>query len=149
DVVVTEGEPPSAFYLVRSGFLRVTCGTAEQRRTLVYLRTGDLFGLLPLLRSEPHVPYTVSTLGRSEVIRFSWQALMSVLASTPHVRAVLTQAAIAAEELIRAPEVGRGVHGERTSLVSGSSVGALVEHGIAGGREVLVVDQNKCTGCEN
>lgn len=149
DVVVTEGEPPSAFYLVRSGFLRVTCGTAEQRRTLVYLRTGDLFGLLPLLRSEPHVPYTVSALGRSEVIRFSWQALMSVLASTPHVRAVLTQAAIAAEELIRAPEVGRGVHGERASLVSGSSVGALVEHGIAGGREVLVVDQNKCTGCEN
>jgi len=149
DVVVKEGQAPAAFFLVRSGFLRVTSGPPQHQRTMVYLRTGDLFGLLPLLRSEPQVPYTVSAVGRSEVIRFSWQALMTVLASTPHVRAALTQAAIAAEELIRAPEVGQGFAGERMSLPPRSSVGALVEHGIAGGREVLVVDQNKCTGCEN
>ena len=149
DVVVRQGQAPAAFFLVRSGFLRVSSGSPHHQRTMVYLRTGDLFCLLPLLRSEREVPYTVSAVGRSEVIRFSWQALMTVLANTPHVRAALTQAAIAAEELIRAPEVGHGPSGDRMSLPPGSSVGALVEHGIAGGREVLVVDQNKCTGCEN
>src|SRR5690606_32686500 len=87
---------------------------------------------------------------RAEVIRFSWQALANVLSRYPEAQAALTQAAIAAEELIRSPEIGHGPPGsERPSLPPGSSVGALVEHGIAGGREVLVVDQNKCTGCEN
>jgi Fe-S-cluster-containing hydrogenase component 2 len=84
------------------------------------------------------------------VIRFSWQSLTTVLSRYPEARAALTQAAIAAEELIRSPEVGHGpASTDRTSLPPGSSVGALVEHGIAGGHEVLVVDQNKCTGCEN
>ena len=148
--VVSQSDAPKEFYLVRSGFLRVTAGVGAHARTLVYLRAGDLFGLLPLLRSERQSPYGVYAVSRSEVVRFSWQALMTVLTSYPEARAALTQAAIAAEELIRSPEVGHGpLSGERPSLPPSSSVGALVEHGIAGGREVLVVDQNKCTGCEN
>ncbi len=148
--VIRQGEAPREFYLVRSGFLRVQAGVGVHKRTLVYLRTGDLFGLLPLLRGEPQNPYGVSAVSRAEVIRFSWQALTSVLGSHPEARAALTQAAIAAEELIRSPEVGHGpAESERPSLPPNPSVGALVEQGIAGGREVLVVDQNKCTGCEN
>src|SRR5690606_10837931 len=109
----------------------VTAGQRGHSRTLVYLRAGDLFGLLPLLRSERENPYGVSAVSRAEVVRFSWQALMQVLATYPEARAALTQAAIAAEELIRSPEVGHSpASGERLSLPPSSSVGALVEHGI-------------------
>jgi CRP-like cAMP-binding protein/Fe-S-cluster-containing hydrogenase component 2 len=146
EALMRQGEAPREFFVVRSGFLRVTQHDGPQPRTLVYLRPGEVFGLLSLLRGEQQNAYSITAATRSEVIRFRREALSSVLNKHPEVRAALTQAAIAAEQLTRAKDVGRSpMAGERPSLVPDQ----LVEQGIAGGREVLVVDQNLCTGCGN
>jgi Fe-S-cluster-containing hydrogenase component 2 len=145
DALIRQGEAPEDFFVVRSGFLRVSQADRGLARTLVYLRPGEVFGLLSLLRGEQQNTCSITAASRSEVIRFRREALSRVLQKHPEARAALTQAAIAAEQLSRATDVGHSPVGERTSLVPDE----LVERGIAGGHEVLVVDQNKCTGCGN
>lgn len=153
EVLFREGEPPRDFFLVHSGFLRVRAG----ERVLVYLREGELFGLFALLYAERVQPYAVEAATRAEVVRFSGEALLRMLAQDPHTRDALARAAYAAEQLARAQDVGvRPIDSARSSALDRqSSLGTrfssevLVDEGIASGREILVVDQNLCTSCGN
>jgi Fe-S-cluster-containing hydrogenase component 2 len=136
---------------------------------LTYFREGNLFGVLSLLQQEKAQPYGVLAASRAEVIRVPGEAFMRVLSRYPDAYATLTRATFEAERLARAAHVGKGPlpfserhsaslpPGSRPSVVEDSLPGerapleaaVLVERGIAGGREVLVVDQHRCTGCGN
>lgn len=151
-----QGEPPADFYLVHSGFLRVRVQDASGDRVLVYLHEGELFGALAILQREPAQPYSVEAATRAQVVRFSGEVLGRVLAREPHAQQPLLHAAYAAERMARARHLGmlpqaRDSGGfERTSQLSDRiSSQSLVEEGLAGGRELLVVDQNLCTSCGN
>ncbi|HMJ13112.1 MAG TPA: 4Fe-4S binding protein, partial [Polyangiaceae bacterium] len=125
-------------------------------RVLVYLREGELFGVVAFLQREHAQPYAVEAATRAQVVRFSGAVLERVLAREPHARQGLLQAAYASERLARARDVGTLPSGqqsgafERPSQLSDRiSNQSLVEQGLAGGREILVIDQNLCTGCTN
>ncbi|MGC4091283.1 MAG: cyclic nucleotide-binding domain-containing protein [Polyangiaceae bacterium] len=161
------GSPPRDFFLVRSGFLRAVQRDARGERVLTYFREGNVFGILPLLNREAVQRYSVFAVSRAEVICVPATALGGVLARYPGSDALLAQAAFEAERLARASDVGLGPlpTGELASIAPGSRSGAsgpslpgerapleaavLVERGIAKGREVLVIDQTRCTGCGN
>jgi len=145
-VLFQQGERPTDFFLVRSGFLRANHSDARGERALTYFREGDVFGLLPLLYREAVHVYGVDAVGRAEVIRIPGQALWPVLQRHPGYEVALQSAALTAERLARAQDVGVGPmqQGPRTSQSE-----VLVEQGIAKGREVLVIDQTVCTGCSN
>jgi Fe-S-cluster-containing hydrogenase component 2/CRP-like cAMP-binding protein len=145
-VLFRQGEQPTDFFLVRSGFLRATHADARGERALTYFREGDVFGLLPLLYREPNQVYGVDAVGRAEVIRVPGSALWPVLLRYPGYEGALQHAAQNAERLARAQDVGVGPM-QHAPRVSSSEV--LVEQGIAKGREVLVIDQTLCTGCSN
>jgi Fe-S-cluster-containing hydrogenase component 2/CRP-like cAMP-binding protein len=163
-----QGELPRDFFLVRSGFLRAVQRDARGERVLTYFREGDVFGLLALLGGEPLAPYAVEAASRAEVIRVSGASFARVLARYPNAQAALLAAPLDADRLARASNVGMGPLPEllrRGSIAPGSRVSrsetslpgerapleaaVLVERGIATGREVLVVDQTRCTGCSN
>ncbi len=141
-----QGEVPSDFFLVRSGFLRASHADARGERALTYFREGDVFGLLPLLYREGHHSYGAEAVGRAEVIRVPGSELWSVLGRYPGAGHALAHAELAAERLARAQDVGLG---PSASGVRHSQSQVLVEQGIAKGREVLVIDQTLCTGCSN
>jgi Fe-S-cluster-containing hydrogenase component 2/CRP-like cAMP-binding protein len=170
---------PRDFFIVRSGFLRAVQLDANGERVLTYFREGDLFGLSALLAGEAVAGYGVTAVGRAEVVRIPGVSLGQVFARYPGAHHALAQGAFEAERLARARDVGvgpmhlqqypshsvpprgsipspssppnyeksgeRSLSGERARL----EAGVLVEAGIAKGREVLVVDQNLCTGCNN
>ncbi len=141
-----QGEQPTDFFLVRSGFLRANHHDARGDRALTYFREGDVFGLLPLLYREAVHVYGAEAVGRAEVIRIPGQALWPVLQRYPGYEVALQNAALSAERLARAQDVGVGPM-QQAGRPSSSEV--FVEQGIAKGREVLVIDQNVCTGCSN
>jgi CRP-like cAMP-binding protein/Fe-S-cluster-containing hydrogenase component 2 len=174
----TQGDAPRDFFLVRAGFLRALKHDGTGDRVLTYLREGDLFGLTALLYREPQHGYTAQAVGRTEVVRFPGASLGGVIARYPEVHAALSASAYEAERLARSNEVGvspltLGVGGTPSIPPDGYSAqrpsglprpsnpsalssdrarfeaGVLVEQGIAKGREVLVIDQNLCTGCNN
>jgi CRP-like cAMP-binding protein/Fe-S-cluster-containing hydrogenase component 2 len=157
--VVEEGAPPGDVFVVRAGFLRVTRrvkGAADE--VLVYFREGDVFGALPLLFGEPAMAFTATAVGRAEVIRIPAAAFRRVLERTPDAGSILTSGALEAEQWARLQGTGRG----RTPTARGSEPAAaphgsiaqqlswdvLVEQGLADGRELLVIDQQRCTYCQ-
>ncbi len=173
-VLFDEYEAPRDLFLVRSGFLRASQrqpaepGMPGKDRVLTYFREGNVFGVLAILGREAQVGYSVQAASRSEVIRVPGAALASLLARYPQAEAALRQAGFEAEALARADNVGtRPPHagiarpgyppgppqpgaahplaGTRRAL----EAGVLVEAGLAKGREILVIDQERCTACSN
>jgi CRP-like cAMP-binding protein/Fe-S-cluster-containing hydrogenase component 2 len=155
--LLREGQPPEDAFIVRTGFLRVTrkvpaapAGTPDE--VLVYFREGDLFGALALLRDEPAHGFTVTAVSRAEVIRLPGAAFRSMTARHPEARLLWTAGALEAEQIARAQGSGRAptaaplpaAHGSATQPLSWN---VFVEQGLAEGREVLVVDQTRCTHC--
>jgi CRP-like cAMP-binding protein/Fe-S-cluster-containing dehydrogenase component len=154
DPLFQQGDVPRDFFLVHSGFLRVRRRDPMGERVLVYLREGELFGVFSVLYGEPAQPYAVEAATRAQVVRFSGQSLAKIVAQEPHARDGLTRAAYAAEQLARAQDVGMRpiqVTDSARSAASGGRLSSevLVDQGIAGGREVLVIDQDLCTNCSN
>jgi CRP-like cAMP-binding protein/Fe-S-cluster-containing hydrogenase component 2 len=173
--IFKEGARPEDVYLVRSGFLRVSrsvpspagvagatgpspagatgpTGAPAGDLVLVYFREGDVFGLLPLLFSETSQAFTVSAASRSEVIQIKGAKVRQVLARYPEARGVLGKKAMEIESAARAQ--GQAAVPEKASAQMGTmalplSWDVLVAQGVAQGREVLVIDQNRCTYCNN
>jgi CRP-like cAMP-binding protein/Fe-S-cluster-containing hydrogenase component 2 len=156
--IFKEGARPEDVYLVRSGFLRVSRavpspgGGPPTDLVLVYFREGDVFGLLPLLFSETSQAFTVSAASRSEVIQIKGAKVQQVLAKYPEARGLLGKKAMEIESAARAQ--GQAAVPEKASAQMGTmalplSWDVLVAQGVAQGREVLVIDQNRCTYCNN
>lgn len=147
-ILIRQGDPPTDVFLVRSGFLRASQISAGSERVLTYFREGNVFGVLALLNREPAQSYGVQAATRAEVIRIPGAALGSVLARYPAAYHELARNAFEAERLARSHDVGvRPIAAGANGRPSAESV--LVEQGLASGREILVVDQTRCTGCAN
>jgi CRP-like cAMP-binding protein/NAD-dependent dihydropyrimidine dehydrogenase PreA subunit len=159
-----ENDVPQDLFLVRSGFLRAsqTDHTSGSERVLTYFREGNVFGVLALLGREHRIGYSVQAASRSEVIRVPGGALAAVFARYPHAEAALRRAGFEAEALARAGDVGIRPHhpsapggvprtGAHPLAATKRALAAdvLVEEGLALGREILVIDQEKCTACSN
>ncbi len=147
------GEPPKDVFLVRSGFVRAVQVSGGDLRVLVYFREGDVFGQLALLEGQDYA-YAAQAASRTEVIRIPNAVMHRVLAQNPHAVEPLRAAAHLAEDLARSVSVGvRPLEKSRSGAFGPTaedlSVSALVEQGVATGRDVLVVDQNLCTNCTN
>jgi len=168
-VVFKAGEAPRDFYLVRSGFLRARRDALGGPVVLTYFREGNVFGVLGLLHRDPVHRYTVEAVSRAEVIRIPGALLGQVLARHPAAYQPL-MSGFEAEQLARTSDVGSlpdaqfsfdtGPLSARPSLPASQkrfgedtrqplAEGVLVEAGLATGREVLVIDQTRCTSCGN
>jgi Fe-S-cluster-containing hydrogenase component 2/CRP-like cAMP-binding protein len=143
-----EHEAPRDLFLVRSGFLKASQRGQHSERVLTYFREGNVFGVLPLLDREPRMGYSVSAASRSEVIRVPGAALTQLLGRYPQAEHALRQAGFEAEALARAEHVGHRPQQEQAQRRS-LQADVLVEEGLAKGREILVIDQEKCTACSN
>jgi Fe-S-cluster-containing hydrogenase component 2/CRP-like cAMP-binding protein len=149
-IVFRQGDAPADVFLVKSGFLRASRRSFATERTLVYFREGHVFGIFSHLRNEPSQAYSVRGASRAELIRIRGGALKDLFTRRPDVHHALFSSAWEAEQLARAADVGVLPHKQEVpdgSVFQGMSSAVLVEKGIATGREVLVVDQNRCTSC--
>ncbi|MGH2767579.1 MAG: cyclic nucleotide-binding domain-containing protein, partial [Actinomycetota bacterium] len=111
EVLYREGEPASALYLVRSGFLRVARRFGSEERVLQYFHEGEVCGASSLLFARPHSA-TVSANTRAEVIVIPAGALNAVLGKDTALRNQLTHEAVRAESYldrsgVRPPTRGR------------------------------------------
>jgi Fe-S-cluster-containing hydrogenase component 2/CRP-like cAMP-binding protein len=143
-----EREAPRDFFLVRSGFLRASQRDAQGERVLTYFREGNVFGVLPLLGHERVMGYSVHAASRSEVIRVPGGALATLFGRYPQAEHALRQAGFEAEALARADDIGHRPQRDPAGRPS-LATGVLVEEGLVIGREILVIDQEKCTACSN
>jgi ABC-type bacteriocin/lantibiotic exporter with double-glycine peptidase domain len=86
EVVVREGEPSNAMYIVREGRLRAFRQDGDGRHGVGYLRRGDLFGERGVLRSEPR-SRTIEAASDAELLRLPRAAFDRLSRDAPAFRA--------------------------------------------------------------
>jgi CRP-like cAMP-binding protein/Zn-dependent protease len=78
EVIIKQGDPGDAFYIVRDGSLEVTARQGRSRRRLRNLKTGDFFGEIALLSDGPRTA-TVQGLDAGSVWRLERQDFRDLL----------------------------------------------------------------------
>jgi CRP-like cAMP-binding protein/Fe-S-cluster-containing hydrogenase component 2 len=157
ETLLREGTAPSDVFIVRTGFFRVKRHSHAGEVTLVYFREGDAFGALSLVLGESYVPFTVEAVAHAEVVRVPGRSLLAALTQHPDAQGPLLAAATEAEQVARSRAMDPSYHlapvraqpgAAAQTMMRALDVEALVQHGIATSKEVLVIDQRRCTYCQ-
>jgi len=150
EALFKEGEPLGHLYVVRSGFVKLSRALEGGERVLSYVSEGDLLGSMGLVYRERSSVYSAIAAGRVEVFRVEAEQVFAAM----HQFLDLGQALISAsgaEEVARSTELAppRPQAEQGPTHMAPLNAHALVDAGLAKGREVLVIDQTKCTSCES
>jgi CRP-like cAMP-binding protein/Fe-S-cluster-containing dehydrogenase component len=149
ETIVRQGATAEdGFYLVRTGFVKVTQERPGGELVLNYIGPGGYFGEIALLADLPelrgHLPRggvrvaTCTALDHVDVVRFTPEDFRSILDRFPSVRDVLVREAI--ERL----EQNRLAMQEAQTVPLGDFLG----QGLMNAQSLLVLDLEKCTRCD-
>ena len=142
DQVVTEEEAPvDAFYLVRSGFLKVSQRVGEGRAAVSYLSKAMTVGEVELLvQGIDQWKFTVSSVGYSELVKISRKEFLRVIQAYPEIEQELWRSAVG-----RIKEAGASKRNPGQS----EFIEFSLNKGLVEGNSILVIDLNVCTRCDD
>jgi CRP-like cAMP-binding protein/Fe-S-cluster-containing dehydrogenase component len=146
EVVFRQGDPADNFYMVRTGFIKVSRRQPGGEHVLNYIGPGGSFGEIGLMSDLPElegqVPAGVRTatctaLDHVDLVRMSGTDFHMVLETFPQVR----------ERILRLA-MERLEENERERANEGRPLGEFVRQGLMNAMSLLVLDLEKCTRCD-
>jgi len=137
ETICREGEPADAFFLVRIGFVRVSRNFPGGEMVLAYLSRGNAFGEMGLL-GEGVREATCTALDNVEVVRIGADEFRRMISEFPSIRARLEEEA-ASRRRANLAQQGK---------TSGSRLDEFLEQGLMEAQNLLVLDLNRCTRCD-
>jgi len=138
-VLFAEGDPGDAFYLIRSGMVKVAKQSGEREVVLSYLVAGNFFGETALLPEAPRTA-TVSTIFKSELIRLDRNDFEAFLDEHPELKGGFLDKL---EERRLATLKAEATPG------SGDVLSDLIREEVVIGTDALIIDDYKCVRCGN
>ena len=144
-IVYKATDVSDVFYLVRSGSMKVTMSSGGRGGEVVvnHLPVGRCFGHLELMSQDQAPPArreTVTATKDSEVIQFRRKDFSAMLERYPEVGERLRHGA--REAIVRQAEVSTREAGDD------HRINRLVDAGVFEGTDVLLIDEDKCTRCD-
>src|SRR5262245_34694001 len=137
-VIVEEGVPAEAFYLVRGGFVKVSVRVGSADLALTYLRKGDYAGEATLLLDEAW-PFTLQALEHVELVKLGKDLFRQILEAYPALKQELWSELLARLKL-------RGAMAR--DPISSEYVQMAMDTGLIHGESVLLIDLATCTRCD-
>ena len=147
DVIFRQGALATDFYLIRTGFVKVSQDMRGGECVLAYKGPGDYFGEIGLLSNLPELhdltppgvrTATCSALDHVDLVRIKAEDFHQVLVEFPQIREHLVKVARKLlEENAKANEAVRSV-----PLVD------FLSQGLMNAQSLLVLDLQKCTRCD-
>jgi CRP-like cAMP-binding protein/Fe-S-cluster-containing hydrogenase component 2 len=135
-VICQEGEDADAFYLIRSGVVRVSQQMPGGEIVRTYLSRGDFFGEIGLLRAIKRTA-TCSALDAVDVVKIPAGEFNLLLEKFPDVRAQLES--VAAARLAR----------DRQKMApAGIRLDDFLNQGLFEAQNLLLIDLDNCTRCD-
>jgi CRP-like cAMP-binding protein/Pyruvate/2-oxoacid:ferredoxin oxidoreductase delta subunit len=137
-VIVQEGAPADAFYLVRGGFVKVGVRAGSSELAVTYLRKGDYAGEAALLLDESW-PFTLQALDHVELVKLPKADFEEVVSRYPKLGDELW-----AETVARLKARGAA----RLNPASSEYLQMAMDTGLIHGESVLLIDLATCTRCD-
>jgi CRP-like cAMP-binding protein/Fe-S-cluster-containing hydrogenase component 2 len=135
-IICKEGEDADAFYLIRSGAVRVSQHMPGGEIVRTYLSRGDYFGEIGLLRSIKRTA-TCSALDAVDVVKMPAPEFNLMLERFPDVRAQLEPVAAA-----------RLASDQRKMVPAGIRLDDFLNQGLFEAQNLLLIDLDNCTRCD-
>ena len=141
EVLIEEGRPADALYLVRSGFVRLAQRFGESDVTVSYLSKGMTIGEVELLVDDiDRWEITATSTEYSELVKIPAPLVRSLARTEPGIEEQLWKTALA-----RIREAGHGKrdidHAEFTQVA--------LDRGLVQGNSMMVIDLESCTRCDD
>lgn len=136
DVICKEGEEADAFYLIRSGMVRVSQSMPGGEMVRTYLSRGEYFGEIGLLRSIKRIA-TCSALDAVDVVKVPASEFNLMLEKFPGVRAQLEPVADA-----------RMAATQARAIPPGLGLDDYLNQGLFEAQNLLLIDLDNCTRCD-
>ncbi len=146
-VIFRQGDQADHFYLVRSGFVKVSQNRQGGDRVMNYLGPGSYFGEIGLLS---RLAATVGTIGSGlrtatcsaldhvDLVRLPGDKFLELLGLHPSLQSRLIEVA---KERLRRDE-------EQWSKIRNESLGNFLSQGLENAGNMLVLDLERCTRCD-
>src|SRR3982074_557408 len=135
-VICMEGEDADAFYLIRSGMVRVSNALPGGEMVRTYLSRGDYFGEIGLLRSIKRTA-TCTALDAVDVVKIPAADFNLMLEKFPAVRSQIEP--VAAERLAA---------DQQKSIPGGLHLDDFLNQGLFEAQNLLLIDLDNCTRCD-
>jgi len=135
-VICKEGEDADAFYLIRSGVVRVSQQMPGGEIVRTYLSRGDFFGEIGLLRAIKRTA-TCSALDAVDVVKIPAGEFNLLLEKFPDVRAQLESVAAA-----------RLAGDQKKMAPAGIRLDDFLNQGLFEAQNLLLIDLDNCTRCD-
>jgi CRP-like cAMP-binding protein len=135
-VICQEGDDADAFYLIRSGMVRVSQAMPGGEMVRTYLSRGDYFGEIGLLRAIKRTA-TCSALDAVDVVKIPASEFDLMLEKFPDVRAQLEPVASARLAADQQKNVPAGLH-----------LDDFLNQGLFEAQNLLLIDLDNCTRCD-
>jgi CRP-like cAMP-binding protein/Fe-S-cluster-containing hydrogenase component 2 len=137
EVIVKQGDPAHAFFLIRLGFVKVTENYPGGELVLSYLSKGNYFGEIGLLGGGIRTA-SCTALDHVEVVKIKADVFSEMLQKFPAIDASLRQAAARRQRENK----------ERFKQVSSVPVDQFLAQGLMEAQSLLVLDLDRCTRCD-
>jgi CRP-like cAMP-binding protein len=135
-VICKEGEDADAFYLIRSGMVRVSNALPGGEMVRTYLSRGDYFGEIGLLSSIKRTA-TCSALDAVDVVKIPAPEFNLMLEKFPGVRQQLEPVAAA-----------RLAADQQKTIPGGLHLDDFLNQGLFEAQNLLLIDLDNCTRCD-
>lgn len=148
EVILRQGAPATdGFYLVRTGFVKVTQARPGGEHVLTYVGPGQYIGEIGLMARLPELAdagltgvrtSTCTALDHVDLVRIGAEDFREILEQFPEVRAELVA------------EVRRRIENDRRAQAETRAVplGDFLDSGLVVAQSLLVLDLEKCTRCD-
>src|SRR5947199_1776836 len=135
-IICQEGEEADAFYLIRSGMVRVSNALPGGDMVRTYLSRGDYFGEIGLLRSIKRTA-TCTALDAVDVVKIPGADFALMLEKFPAVR-----------EQIEAVAGARLAADQQKAIPAGLHLDDFLNQGLFEAQNLLLIDLENCTRCD-
>ena len=141
EVIVREGEPVDSFYMVRSGFVKLSQNVGEGDVAVSYLSKGMSLGEVEFLMDDQDTWYTTaSSVAHSEIVKLQRDDFDHLISKYPAAAELLWEAVVQ-----RLKDAGRG----RRSVQQSRLIQTALDQGLVEGSSILVIDLENCTRCDD
>ena len=137
-VIVKQGDPADAVYLVRLGFVKVSQGYPGGELVVRYLHRGDYFGAAGILGSGVRSA-TCSAVDHAEMVRIKKEDISALMGTSVRVRQAMQK------DLDRVQAAAAATSVTATNL----PLDQLLEQGLMQANSLLLLDLESCTRCDD